>query len=132
MRRGLSGSRGDHHHLRNAGGGELFQQAGDGSGAIAEPVCFAAPEAVAGEGDRMRIESDGRRECAGGDLEQVIAAAAGQVERFRHPLPSGQTGDEIAAVRLAGLGRPVKLMLGGMTGWMDEGFAVASGTEPGL
>jgi rhodanese-related sulfurtransferase len=32
-----------------------------------------------------------------------------------------------AAVRLAGLGRPVKLMAGGMTGWVDEGFAVATG-----
>ncbi len=35
-----------------------------------------------------------------------------------------------AAIRLAGLGRPVKLLAGGMTGWADEGFAFASGTEP--
>lgn len=27
-----------------------------------------------------------------------------------------------AAVRLAQLGRPVKLMAGGITGWLDEGF----------
>ena len=27
-----------------------------------------------------------------------------------------------AAVRLAKLGRPVKLMAGGITGWLDEGF----------
>jgi rhodanese-related sulfurtransferase len=27
-----------------------------------------------------------------------------------------------AAVRLAKLGRPVKLMAGGITGWVDEGF----------
>jgi rhodanese-related sulfurtransferase len=27
-----------------------------------------------------------------------------------------------AAVRLAGLGRPVKVMPGGITGWIDEGF----------
>jgi rhodanese-related sulfurtransferase len=27
-----------------------------------------------------------------------------------------------AAVRLAALGRPVKLMAGGITGWLDEGF----------
>lgn len=32
-----------------------------------------------------------------------------------------------AAVRLARLGRPVKLMIGGMTGWIDEGFEVATG-----
>lgn len=36
-------------------------------------------------------------------------------------------GADRAALRLAGLGRHVKLMIGGMTGWLDEGFAVASG-----
>ena len=30
-----------------------------------------------------------------------------------------------AVVRLARLGRPVKLMIGGITGWLDEGFALA-------
>ena len=29
-----------------------------------------------------------------------------------------------AAIRLARLGRPVKLMIGGITGWVDEGFAL--------
>lgn len=32
-----------------------------------------------------------------------------------------------AAVRLAQLGRPVKVMPGGITGWLDEGFALVSG-----
>jgi rhodanese-related sulfurtransferase len=40
-------------------------------------------------------------------------------------------GADKAAVRLARLGRPVKLMIGGMRGWVDEGFAVATGQEPG-
>ncbi|WP_298192424.1 rhodanese-like domain-containing protein [Novosphingobium sp.] len=31
-----------------------------------------------------------------------------------------------AALRLADLGRPVKLMAGGVTGWIDEGFALTS------
>lgn len=30
------------------------------------------------------------------------------------------------ALRLARLGRPVKIMAGGITGWVDEGFALAS------
>ncbi len=30
-----------------------------------------------------------------------------------------------AAIRLAKLGRPVKIMPGGITGWRDEGFALA-------
>jgi rhodanese-related sulfurtransferase len=32
-----------------------------------------------------------------------------------------------AAVRLAALGRPVKLMAGGITGWLDEGFDLEQG-----
>jgi rhodanese-related sulfurtransferase len=33
------------------------------------------------------------------------------------------------ALRLAELGRPVKIMAGGITGWLDEGFALATGGE---
>jgi rhodanese-related sulfurtransferase len=40
-------------------------------------------------------------------------------------------GADRAALRLAELDRPVKLMLGGMTGWADEGFAFATGETPG-
>ena len=40
-------------------------------------------------------------------------------------------GADRAALRLSELGRPVKLMPGGMTGWADEGFAFAHGAEPG-
>jgi len=36
-------------------------------------------------------------------------------------------GAQRGAIRLAKLGRPVKLMIGGMTGWRDEGFEVQSG-----
>lgn len=35
-----------------------------------------------------------------------------------------------AAVRLAQLGLAVKLMAGGMTGWVDEGFALSVGDRP--
>jgi rhodanese-related sulfurtransferase len=37
-------------------------------------------------------------------------------------------GTDKAALRLGRLGRKVKVMIGGMTGWADEGFAFASGT----
>jgi len=33
-------------------------------------------------------------------------------------------GTEKAAIRLARLGRPVKKMIGGVTGWLDEGFSL--------
>jgi len=36
-------------------------------------------------------------------------------------------GAHRGAERLARLGRPVKLMIGGVTGWLDEGFALATG-----
>lgn len=35
-------------------------------------------------------------------------------------------GADRAAIRLARLGRPVKKMIGGVTGWLDEGFALAA------
>jgi rhodanese-related sulfurtransferase len=35
-------------------------------------------------------------------------------------------GANKAAVRLAKLGLPVKLMIGGVTGWLDEGFLLTS------
>ena len=36
-------------------------------------------------------------------------------------------GADKAMVRLAELGRPVKKMIGGITGWLDEGFDLATG-----
>ena len=40
-------------------------------------------------------------------------------------------GADRAALKLASLGRPVKLMIGGITGWADEGLPFAAGSEPG-
>jgi rhodanese-related sulfurtransferase len=40
-------------------------------------------------------------------------------------------GGHRGALRLATLGRPVKLMIGGITGWLDEGFALQAGDAPG-
>ena len=38
-------------------------------------------------------------------------------------------GADHAAIRLARLGRPVKKMVGGITGWQDEGFDFARGAQ---
>ena len=38
-------------------------------------------------------------------------------------------GAQRGAIRLARLGRKVKLMIGGMSGWLAEGFRTESGTE---
>lgn len=40
-------------------------------------------------------------------------------------------GGDKGALRLARLGRPVKLMIGGMTGWRDDGLPFSHGTMPG-
>ncbi|WP_341915227.1 rhodanese-like domain-containing protein [Ferrovibrio terrae] len=40
-------------------------------------------------------------------------------------------GADRAALKLATLGYAVKIMIGGMTGWADEGFAYAHGREAG-
>jgi rhodanese-related sulfurtransferase len=36
-------------------------------------------------------------------------------------------GADRAAIRLASLGRPVKKMIGGITGWIEEGFPLVEG-----
>ncbi len=38
-------------------------------------------------------------------------------------------GTEKAAIRLAKLGRPVKKVIGGITGWLDEGFELTTEEE---
>jgi len=38
-------------------------------------------------------------------------------------------GADKAAVRLAKLNRPVKRMIGGVTGWIDEGFELITGND---
>jgi rhodanese-related sulfurtransferase len=40
-------------------------------------------------------------------------------------------GANKGALRLAELGRPVKEMIGGVTGWLDEGFPLAAGEAVG-
>ncbi|HEY0819807.1 MAG TPA: rhodanese-like domain-containing protein [Rhizobacter sp.] len=39
-------------------------------------------------------------------------------------------GGHKGALRLARLGRKVKLMIGGVTGWLDEGFSLKEGAAP--
>lgn len=41
-------------------------------------------------------------------------------------------GADQAALKLARLGRPVKIMIGGITGWADEGLPFATGADVGV
>jgi rhodanese-related sulfurtransferase len=36
-------------------------------------------------------------------------------------------GANKAAIRIAAMGRPVKEMIGGVTGWLDDGFTLEEG-----
>lgn len=87
------------------------------------------------------------------DVRSAAAYAAGHVPAALH-LPHGKiiasrmrawpaetlyvvycagphcNGAARAALRLAELGLAVKLMAGGITGWLDEGFAVRTGDVP--
>ncbi len=38
-------------------------------------------------------------------------------------------GADKAALHLAGLGLPVKVMIGGITGWVDEGFSLSQAAD---
>lgn len=40
-------------------------------------------------------------------------------------------GADQAALKLARLGRPVKIMIGGIVGWADDGLPFATGAAPG-
>ncbi len=57
-----------------------------------------------------RLESDGGRD---------------DIDRLAGRLQPALRGHRSRRLRLARLGRPVKKMIGGITGWKDEGFTLA-------
>jgi len=57
-------------------------------------------------------------------------ASGWKLTKIKETADTGIHGDDRAAARLARLGRPVKLMIGGIRGWKDEGFALVDGTSP--
>jgi len=74
-----------------------------------------------------------------GHLKGALNLPHGRIsERALEELPRDQlfvvycdgphcNGADKAALKLASLGRPVKKMIGGVTGWLDEGFTLAEG-----
>ncbi len=51
-----------------------------------------------------------------------------EISKFQQLLQ--QQRDELkAALQLAQLGRPVKKLIGGVTGWIDEGFSLICDTK---
>ena len=58
-------------------------------------------------------------------IESRLAAYPAQTLFVVHCAGPHCNGAHRGAIRLARLGRPVKLMIGGITGWRDEGFELA-------
>jgi rhodanese-related sulfurtransferase len=55
-------------------------------------------------------------------VERTLAAFANDVTFVVYCAGSHCNGADKAALRIARLGRPVKKMIGGVTGWLDESF----------
>ena len=100
-----------------------------------ETDCWDVHEVLA-EGDQSFVLLDVRSPelFAAGHVPGAVNLPHGRiVERNLSPFPPDATfvvycsgphcnGADKAALRLARLGRPVKKMIGGVTGWRDEGF----------
>ena len=109
-----------------------------------ETDCWDTHESLAaGADDFVLLDVRGPGLYAAGHVPGALNLPHGKiVERTLARWPGGTlfvvycagphcNGANRAAVRLAALGRPVKEMIGGVTGWLDEGFALARGEAPG-
>jgi rhodanese-related sulfurtransferase len=59
-------------------------------------------------------------------IESVMSRYAADTQFVVYCAGPHCNGAHRGAVRLAKLDRPVKLMIGGVTGWVDEGFQLAA------
>lgn len=96
----------------------------------------AAPEvAIAHFSGRLALETD----CAdvnaclkSGDLDFVLLHVVGSPDDTLFVVYCAGphcNGADQAALKLARLGRKVKLMIGGIAGWADEGLAFETGLD---
>lgn len=105
-----------------------------------ETDCWDVHDAIArGVQDFVLIDARSHELHARGHVPGAISLPHGKIVEGRMAAwPAGTAfvvycagphcnGAHRAAVRLARLGRPVKLMIGGVTGWVDEGFELATG-----
>lgn len=101
-----------------------------------ETDCWDVHESLP-EGDFVLLDVRGPGAFARGHVAGSVNLPHREIDAVRMaPWPTGTpfviycagphcNGANRAAVRLAELGRPVKLMIGGVTGWLDEGFELA-------
>lgn len=104
-----------------------------------ETDCWDVHDALASEPDFVLLDVRSPDLYARGHVPGAINIPHGKIIESRLNQYGAQTvfvvycagphcnGAHRGAIRLARLGRPVKLMIGGITGWLDEGFELAKG-----
>jgi rhodanese-related sulfurtransferase len=108
-----------------------------------ETDCWDVSVALAsGAPDFVLLDVRSPRLYAAGHVPRAVNLPHGKINErtlAAHPMDtlfvvycSGThcNGADRAALRLAALGRPVKKMIGGMEGWIDEGLGLARDTPP--
>lgn len=106
-----------------------------------ETDCWDVHESLKlGSADFVLLDVRGPAAFAGGHVPGALNLPHGKItDRRMAEWPEGTlfvvycagphcNGADRAALRLARIGRPVKLMIGGVTGWIDEGFTLESGS----
>jgi rhodanese-related sulfurtransferase len=104
-----------------------------------ETDCWDVHHALAGENRGfVLLDVRGSEKYAAGHIGGAVDLAHGKIIASKLAAYPADTifvtycagphcnGAARAAVRLARLGRPVKIMVGGITGWLDEGFALTA------
>jgi rhodanese-related sulfurtransferase len=96
-----------------------------------ETDCWDVHDSLAnGAQDFVLLDVRGTEKYAAGHVPGALDLAHRKIigsTMAKFP-PAGPhcNGAARAAIRLARLGLPVKIMPGGITGWLDEGFALAT------
>jgi rhodanese-related sulfurtransferase len=104
-----------------------------------ETDCWDVHDALSREPDFVLVDVRSPELYSGGHVPGAINIPHGKIIESRLAQYAPATvfvvycagphcnGAHKGAIRLARLGRPVKLMIGGITGWSDEGFELAKG-----
>lgn len=108
-----------------------------------EADCWDVNDAIVnGKQDFVLLDVRSPQMFADGHLPAAISLPRGRITARRMDEWPAETlfvvycagphcnGANKAALRLAELGRPVKMMIGGVTGWIDEGFSLVTETAP--
>ncbi|RBP17720.1 rhodanese-related sulfurtransferase [Roseiarcus fermentans] len=103
-----------------------------------ETDCWDVHDALEKEADFVLLDVRGPSLFAAGHIPGAINLPHGKITRSKMAAWPEETifvtycagphcnGAARGALRLAELGRPVKIMAGGVAGWLDEGFTLAT------